>query len=134
MRLDAERLSERGADGTAHQDVVREHEVGREQLAQRCDVRVDVAAALVGGEILQQPRLEPLVAVEHEHGQQPVGQLDLHRRRAPDRVALRSRLLRDDRHVMPGAAPLLRQLPRVDVRPGPVEQVPVPEEDPHAAT
>ena len=67
VRLDAKRLAERGADGAAHQDVVREHEVGREQLAQRRDVRVDVAPALVSGEVLQQPRLEPLVAVEHEH-------------------------------------------------------------------
>ena len=64
-----------GADRAAHQDVVREDEVGGQQLPQRGDVRLDVAAALLGGEVLEQPRLEPLVAVEHEHGQQPVGQL-----------------------------------------------------------
>ena len=39
---------ERGTDRAAHQDVVGEHEVGREQLAQRRDVRLDVPAALLG--------------------------------------------------------------------------------------
>ena len=103
-----------------------------QQLAQRRGVRLDVARALVRREVLEQPRLEPLVAVEHEHRQEPARQLGPHDLRAREVVVLRARLLADDRHVVPGAAPLPRERPRVDVRPGPAEQVPVPEEDPHA--
>ena len=36
----------RGADGAAQQDVVREHEVGRQQLAHGRRVRLDVRVAL----------------------------------------------------------------------------------------
>ena len=45
VRLDAERRAGRGADRTAHQHVVREHEVGGQQLTQRCGVRVDVGSS-----------------------------------------------------------------------------------------
>ena len=44
VRLDAEGRARAGADRTAHQDVIREDEVGGQQLLQRGDVRVDVAA------------------------------------------------------------------------------------------
>ena len=47
VRLDAERSARRGADRPAHQHVVREHEVGGQQLAQRGRVRLDVRALLV---------------------------------------------------------------------------------------
>ena len=70
VRLDRERRAGRGADRPAEQDVVREDEVGRQQLAQRRRVRLDVALALVAREVLEEPRLEPLVAVEHEDRQQ----------------------------------------------------------------
>ena len=41
-------------------------------------------------EVLEQPRLEPLVAVEHEHGQQPVRQLGPHDARAAEVVVRRA--------------------------------------------
>ena len=46
------------------------------------------------------------------------------------RTSSGSRLLAQDGHVVPGAAPLARELARVDVRPGAAEQVAVPEQDP----
>ena len=52
MGLDPEPLAGRGADGTAHQDVVGEDEVGREQATQHRGVRIDVGALLVVGEVL----------------------------------------------------------------------------------
>ena len=80
------------ADGSTEHDVVCEDHIGGQSLAQSCGVEVDVALALGARQILQQPRLEPLVAVEHEHGKR--------RRRSPD---ARSRRLR--RRRAPGAAP-----------------------------
>jgi hypothetical protein len=44
------------------------------------------------------------------------------------------RLLREHDDLVPGAAPLARERARVDVRPGPAEQVPVPEDNLHAAS
>ena len=75
--------------------------------------------------------LEPLVVVEHEHGQQAAGKLGHDDRRAADVVALRVPLLADDRHVVAEAAPLARERPRVDVRAGAAQEVAVPENDPH---
>ena len=60
------------------------------ELAQRRRVRLDVARALVLGEVLQQPRLEPLVAVEHEHRQQPARQLGPHDPGAAEVVVARA--------------------------------------------
>ena len=131
VRLDAEALAESGADRTAHQHVVREHEVGRKELAERPDVRLDIRAPLLGGEVLEQPRLEPLVAVEHEHRQEPVRQLRPDDARPAQVVAARVALLADDRHVVPGEAPLARQRARVDVRARAAEQIAVPEQNPH---
>ena len=85
------------------------------------------AARSARGEVLEQPRLEPLVAVEHEHGQQAAGQLGPDDARAAEVVLLRGALLADDRHVVPGEAPLPRERARVDVRAGAAEQVAVPE-------
>ena len=82
-------------------------------------------------EVLQQPRLETLVAVEDEHGQ--------HRADArPHGRARRARSNRsgcgsweNDRHVVAGARPLAHERLRVDVRSRPAQQVAVPDEDAH---
>ena len=71
VRLDPERPAEALADRSAHQDVVREDEAGRAEVAERGDVRLDVGGPLGRREVLEEPRLEPLVAVEDERGQQP---------------------------------------------------------------
>jgi len=75
VRLDREARAGRCGDRTAEQNVVREDEVGRQERAERRCVRVDVAIALGRREVLEKPRLQTLVAVEHEDGQEPVGQL-----------------------------------------------------------
>ena len=67
-----------------------------QQLAERRRVRVDVGAPLGRGEVLQQPRLEPGVAVEHEHRQQPAGQLGHDDLRAAEVEVLGRALLADD--------------------------------------
>ena len=131
VRLDAERRAARRSDRAAHQHMVGEHEVGGQQLPQRGRVRIDVCASFGLGEVLEELRIEPLVAVHDEGGQQAAGQVDRDRPRAAEVVLLGRPLLRDDDDVVPGAAPLARQRAGVDVRPGPSEQVPVPEQDPH---
>ena len=84
VRLHAEALAARGADGPPMQDVVGEDEVGGQQLAQRCGVRIDVGVPLGLGELLQQARLEARVAVKHEHGQQAPRKLRHHDLRVPE--------------------------------------------------
>ena len=74
VRLDAERRACCRADGGTHQDVVREDEVGGQQLAQRRGVRLDVRGALGAGEVLEELRAQSFVAVHDEHGQQIAGQ------------------------------------------------------------
>ena len=81
-------------------------------------------------EVLQQLRLEPFVAVEHEHRQQPAD-LGPHDPRAADVVALGVRLLAEDDHVVTRKAPLARQRTRVHVGAGTAEQIAVPEQDAH---
>ena len=71
VRLDAEAHAARRSHRGTHQHVVCEDEVGRAELAQRSRIRLDVARTFVLREVLQQPRLEPVVAVEDEHRQQP---------------------------------------------------------------
>jgi hypothetical protein len=109
--------------------VVREEQVGRQQLPERGGVRLDVRLALRGREVLQEPRLEPLVAVEDEDRQKPLGQLRDDDPRAADVVPLRVALLADDGDVVARAAPLARERAGVDVRAGTSEEVPVPGED-----
>ena len=46
-------------------------------------VRLDVRLALSAREVLKQPRVEPFIVVEHEHGQQAVRQLRHDDARAP---------------------------------------------------
>ena len=132
VRLDRERRARRGADGAPEQDVVAEDEIGRQLLSDARRVRVDVASALVRRELLQQPRLEPLVRVEDEHGQQATGERGRHDLRSGEVEPLWLALLADDRHLVPGAAPRAGDLPRVDVRARAREEVSVPEDDLHS--
>ena len=132
VRLDGEGPAGRGGDGCARQDVVRKDDVGREVFFERARVGVHVARALDRRQVLQQPRLEPVVAVEDEDGEQPVGQLGPHDLGAVEVEPLRVRVLAEDDDLVPGPLPLPRDGPRVDVRPCPLEQVPVPEQDAHA--
>ncbi len=134
VRLDAKRHAADGsADGGTKQDVVRKYQVGRQQLAQSSRVRLDVGLPFGDREVLQQPRLETRVAVEHEHGQQAAGKLRVDDGRAAEVVPFGLAVLADDDHVVPRAAPLPSERPRVDVRPGSAEQVAVPDENPHPA-
>ncbi len=113
----------------AHEHVVGEDEIGRQELAQRRRIRIDVARTLGRREVLQELRLEPFVPVEHEHRQQPVRELGDDDARAAEVVALRVPLLADDRDVVARVAPFAGECPRVDVRSGTSEEVPVPDED-----
>jgi hypothetical protein len=131
--LHAEGDAGRSAHGRAHQHVVREHDVRREQVAEDGGVRVDVGGLLGVGEVLEELRVQAGVAVHDEHGQKPGRQVDGHDARTGEVVLLRRALLAHDDDVVPGAAPLARDRLRVDVRPGPREQVPVPEQDAHRA-
>ena len=121
----------RGGDGPAHQRVVREEEIGRQQLAQRGRVRLGVPLALVRRPLGQQLRTKALIAVEDEHREQPAGKLGANNLCRSQVEALRMRLLRHDHDVMPVAAPLAGERPGVDVRARAAQQVAVPEEDPH---
>ena len=110
--------------------VVREDEVGREPLPNRSRVRGDVALPLLARQLLEAPRLEPLVAVDDEDREDAADRRP-HGLGAAEVVRLWVRLLGEDDHLVAGAAPLPRQRPRVDVRARPGEQVAVPEEDAH---
>jgi hypothetical protein len=131
VRLDGVASAGRRAHRPAEEDVVGEDEIRREPLAHGRGVQPDEALALLPREVLEQPRLESLVAVEHENGEQPadVGPHDLGAREV-ELVGVR--LLAEDGEVVPSTAPLPRESPRVDVRPRPAEQISVPEQDPHA--
>ena len=131
VRLDPERPAEVRADRSAHQDVVREDEAGGAEVAEGGDVRLDVGGPLGGREVLEEPRLEPLVAVEDERGQQASRQLRPDHLGSRKVVPARVALLADHRHLVPGEAPFPRQGSGVDVRARSPEQVPVPEVDPH---
>ena len=83
---------------TAHQHVVREHEVGPAavRLGHRPCVPVDEQLELAGGHVGDVARLDPLVAVEDEHRQEraDLGPHDADVR--AEREPLRPRLLADD--------------------------------------
>ena len=80
--------------------MVGEDEVGRKLGANRSGVRLDVALALLGRQLLEQPRLEPLVAVEHEDGQEVVRQFGPDDARAAQVVRARVSLLADDHDLV----------------------------------
>ena len=133
VRLDAKRHAGRRADRPAHQHVVREDHVSGQELAQRSGVRLDVRAFLVVGEVLDELRVQPGVAIHDKHGQQPAREIHGDGLRASQVVQLGLPLLRHDDDVVTGVAPLARERTGVDVRPGACEQVAVPEEDAHEA-
>jgi hypothetical protein len=129
VRLDAEAEATCGADGSAEDDVVREDEIRRRELAQCDRVRLDVRVALLRLEVDEELGVEPVVPVEDEDGKQATGQLRDDDARAAEVVALRVPFLADDRDVVTGEAPLARERPGVNVRPGAAEQIPVPEKN-----
>src|SRR4029453_6395127 len=90
-----------------------------------------VRASLGLAEVLEELRLEPLVPIHDEHGQQPTRKIDGNRLRAAEVVLLRRAFLRDDDDLVSPAAPLTRERAGVDIRPGSSEQVTVPEQDAH---
>ena len=111
--------------------MVAQEEVSRQLVAHRRSVRLDPDIELLARAVLEQLDAIALVVVEHEGGQKAadVGPHDLS---AAEVVALRVRLLAEDRDVVPSSRPLARELPRVDVRARPAEQIPVPDDDLHA--
>ncbi len=117
-------------DRPAEENVVAEHEIRGKPRAERGAVRLDPAVELLPRAVLHELDLVALVAVEHEHRQEPpdIGPDDL---RASEIVRVGMRVLAEDGDVVPRPRPLPGELARVDVRPGPTEQVPVPEQDPH---
>ena len=128
--LDGEARAARGTDRPAEQDVVAEDEVGRKVTDERTGIGLDPAVELVGAAVLHELDLVPLVAVEHEHGQQPAD-VRPDDRGSAEVVQLRPRLLAEDGDVVPGARPLTRELARVHVGARAAEQVAVPEQDAH---
>src|SRR5262245_61427119 len=80
---------------------------------------------------MEELRLEPLVPIHDEHGQQPTRKIDGNRLRAAEVVLLRRAFLRDDDDLVSPAAPLTRERTGVDIRPGSSEEVTVPEQDAH---
>ena len=132
VRLHREAGPGSGADRSAREDVVREDEVGWEQLADSGGVQRHVPVELRSGQLLKLPRLEPLVPVDDEHRQDPAD-LRPHDLGSGEVEPLRVPLLAEDHDVVAGEAPLARERTRVDVRARALEQVAVPEEDPHLA-
>jgi len=57
VRLHRERRARGSPDGSTEQHVVREHDVGRQELAERRRIRVDVCVELGGSEVLEQLRV-----------------------------------------------------------------------------
>src|SRR5439155_25659048 len=114
-------------------DVVGEDEIGREMRRQRSGVERDVPVPLLARHLLQQDRLQTLVAIEHEHGEQRPDRRPDHLR-AIEVETLRRGVLAEEDHVVASAAPLARDRPRIDVRPRTLEQVAVPEENAHGAS
>ena len=106
--LDRVARAARGCDRPAEQDVVREHEIGGQVLAEGFRVGRHVCVALGLRQLRQAARVEALVAIEDEDRQQApdVGPHDL----GPAQVVLlRVRFLREDNDLVAGAAPLPRE-------------------------
>ena len=114
VRFHREACTGRGGDRPSEQHVVREDEVGRQPLAHSRGVQLDESFALLPRQLLQKPRLEPLVAVEDEDGKElaDLGPDDLGTAQV---VPLRMPLLAEDHHLVPGQAPLPRQGAGIDV-------------------
>jgi hypothetical protein len=132
VRLDRERRARGDADGSAEQHVVREDEIGGQELAYGGGVCVDPPLELVPRAVGQPSHVVvAFVAVEHEHREE-AAHVGAGRSRSTEVVCLRVGLLAQDGHVVSRACPLARERPRVDVRPCPAEEIAVPEQDAHA--
>ena len=66
VRLHHIAASHSGADGSPEEDVVAEHDVGRQLGTDCCGVRLDPRVQLTARAVLEQLHLVALVAVEHE--------------------------------------------------------------------
>ena len=120
-------------DGAAHEDVVCQHEVGPAVVGRRhrSGVPVDEQLELGRGHVGDVARLDPLVAVEDEgRKQRPhVGPYDADVRAEVE--PLRPRFLAHHDDVVPQPPPRPCHVLRVDVRAGALEQVAVPQDEPH---
>jgi hypothetical protein len=131
--LDDVRGADGRAHGPAHENVVDEDEVRRQPLAHRFGVRDDPRVELLARGVLDALHLVAVVLVDDEDRQEAA---DL----GPDRLGAseveppRVRLLGEDGDVVALAAPLARELARVDVGARPSEEVAVPHEDAHQRT
>ncbi len=134
VRLDRERRAGRGSDRSARQHVIAEDEIGWQALLDRRRVRSHVPVELQRSQILEQPRLEALVRVEDEHRQRAARQLRTYHVRPTEVEPIWLALLAEDRDLVPGPTPGSRDRLRVDVRAGARKEVPMPEQDPHAAS
>ena len=101
VRLHGVRRPRSCADGPARQDVVREDEIGGQQLPHRACVELDVALALGNGQVLELPRLEPFVPVDDEH-RQDAADLGADDAGAAEVEPLRVPLLAHHDHVVAG--------------------------------
>ena len=120
MRLDDVARARRRCDRPAEHDVIREHDVGRQALAQRRRVQLDIAVALRRRQFRKQPCFEPFVAIEHEHGQD-AADLRTDQLRGAGVVQLGMAFLAEQHDVVPGTAPFARERARVDVRARPAQ-------------
>ena len=130
VRLHGVRASDRGADGPAQEQVVRQHEVGREVLAHGGRARLHEALALGPAEILDASSLHVLVAVDDEHRQEPAHIGPDHLCPA-DVVPIGMRILAEDDDLVPEARPGAREAARVHIRSGAAQEIAVPDENLH---
>ena len=130
VRLHGIGRARRATDRAAEQHVVAQEKVGRQMFTHGRRVRLDPRVELAARAVLEQLDAVALVVIEYEGGQEAshVGPDDSG---APEVVALRMRLLAENGDLVPRPRPLASELARVDVRPRPSEEVPVPEENPH---
>ncbi len=126
--LDRVASAGRRTDRPTEQDVIGEHEIGRQQLPDRGRVRLNPALELIPAAVGDALDDVSLVAIEHEHGQQPPD-IGANRGCGPEVEARWVAFLRQHRDVVPGQRPLSRQLAGVDVRPRATKEVAVPEQD-----
>ena len=108
MRLYAIRRAGGGTNRPPKQNVVREHDISGQQLAKRGCVRLDIVVSLRPREVLQKPRLNALIAVEHKDRQQAAGQLGPDNRGATKVVQLGVVLLTDNSDIVARQAPFTR--------------------------
>ena len=123
----------RRADRTAQDEVARDHEIGGQVRAERRGVGLDPGVQLGAARGLHLLHAVARVFVEHEHREQPA-HVRADRRRTAEVVERRIGILREDRDVMAGDAPLAGEFAGEDVGAGAREQVPVPDVDPHSVS